>query len=54
MCLVRNFLKIHLEQPLGYRLTYQLFHFIFLIFKIFLGLHPQHIEVPRLGVKLEL
>ena len=30
--------------------------FIFLIFNFFfyLGLHPQHMEVPRLGVKLEL
>ena len=26
----------------------------FLAFFLFLGLHPWHMEVPRLGVKLEL
>ena len=26
----------------------------FMIFFFFLGPHPQHMEVPRLGVKLEL
>ena len=28
--------------------------FVFLIFFSFLGPHPWHMEVPRLGVKLEL
>ena len=28
-------------------------NFLILIF-VFLGLHPQHMEVPRLGVELEL
>ena len=31
-------------------LYFILFYFIF----VFLGLHPRHVEVPRLGVKLEL
>jgi len=32
------------------------FHFsvFFFFFPCFLGLHPRHMEVPRLGVKLEL
>ena len=29
-------------------------HMVVLFFFSFLGLHPQHMEVPRLGVKLEL
>ena len=29
-----------------------LFLFVFLV--VFLGLHPRHMEVPRLGVELEL
>ena len=28
--------------------------FFFFFFFVFLGLHPQHMEIPRLGVKLEL
>ena len=28
--------------------------FIYLFIFVFLGLYPQHIEIPRLGVKLEL
>ena len=28
--------------------------FIFIVIFYFLGLHPQHIEVPRLGIKSEL
>ena len=31
-----------------------LFYFILFYFFVFLGLHPQHMEVPRLGTKLEL
>ena len=31
-----------------------LFIYLFLSFVLFLGLHPQHMEVPRLGVELEL
>ena len=31
-----------------------LLSFFFFFFGLFLGLHPQHIEVSRLGVKLEL
>ena len=27
---------------------------IYLIYFVFLGLHPQYMEVPRLGVKSEL
>ena len=30
------------------------FFYFFLVFLSFLGPHPQHKEVPRLGVKLEL
>ncbi|MBL0864785.1 hypothetical protein IBN19_04856 [Escherichia coli] len=30
------------------------FLFLFLVFLPFLGPHPQHMEVPRLGVELEL
>ena len=30
------------------------FLFLFFFFLIFLGLHPWHMEVPRLGVKSEL
>ena len=31
-------------------------HFLFLLFlfSVFLGLHPRHMEVPRLGVRSEL
>ena len=29
-------------------------YFLFLIFFVFVGLHPWHMEVPRLGVELEL
>ena len=28
--------------------------FIYLFIFVFLGVYPQHMEVPRLGVKLEL
>ena len=28
--------------------------FIFIYFVVFFGLHPQHMEIPRLGVKSEL
>ena len=28
--------------------------FFFFFFLVFLGLHPQHMEVPRLGIELEL
>ena len=28
--------------------------FLFFCFFVFLGLHPQHMEVPRLGVESEL
>ena len=28
--------------------------FFFFVFLSFLGLHPQHMEVPRLGIKSEL
>ena len=31
-----------------------LFVFIFYLFFVFLGLHLKHMEVPRLGIKLEL
>ena len=31
-----------------------LFIFIFIFIFIFLGLHPGHVEVPRLGVELEV
>ena len=30
------------------------FHFFFFFFLVFLGPHPRHMEVPRLGVKSEL
>ena len=30
------------------------FCFVFIFIFCFLGLHPQHMEVPRLGVQLEL
>ena len=30
------------------------FVFVFVFVLVFLGLHPQHVEVPRLGVQLEL
>ena len=33
---------------------YYLFNSSLSLFFLFLGLHPQHIEVPRLGVKSEL
>ena len=33
---------------------YILSSFLFLTFLVFLGLHPQHMEVPRLGVESEL
>ena len=36
---------------IGYSLT---FYFNLFSFFFFLGLHPWHMEVPRLGVKLEL
>ena len=37
------------------QLTYGRFIlFLFLSFVFFLGLHQQHVEVPRLGVELEL
>ena len=29
-------------------------HLIFFFFPVFLGLHPQHMEILRLGVELEL
>ena len=29
-------------------------HFLFFPFSCFLGLHPRHMEVPRLGVESEL
>ena len=28
--------------------------FYFILFFVFLGLHPQHVESPRLGIELEL
>ena len=38
----KNFLEV--------RITFCIFFFFFLFF-VFLGLHPQHMEVPRLGVE---
>ena len=37
---------------LTFSTTYQFFCFV--LFFVFLGLHPKHMEFPRLGVKLEL
>ena len=36
------------------QVTYPLPDFLFFIFFIFLGLHLQHMEVPRLGIESEL
>ena len=36
------------------RLSLSLSLFFFFFFLCFLGLHPKHVEVPRLGVDLEL
>ena len=35
-------------------MTPNCFLFFFFLFFVFLGLHPWHMEVPRLGVELEL
>ena len=56
------FILRNLEILLTYSFSSSLTEPFFLIFKLFLflfsflllGLHPQHMEVPRLGVKLEL
>ena len=32
----------------------QFYLFIIYLFFVFLGLHPRHIEVPRLGIESEL
>ena len=39
--------------PWVFLLFFSFFLFIFGLF-VFLGLHPQHMEVPRLGVQSEL
>ena len=33
---------------------FSLFYFLFFLSFVFSGPHPQHVEVPRLGVELEL
>ena len=33
---------------------FSFFFFFFLVFLFFLGLHPQHMEVPKLGIESEL
>ena len=38
----------------AYVFTFILFYFILFCLLSFLGLHPQHMEIPRLGVKSEL
>ena len=35
-------------------IMYHSFYFLFFILSVFLGLHAQHVEVPRLGVESEL
>ena len=51
----KKFIKhlVHTKMSLG---TFGLcqFFFFFFFFFCFLGPHPQHMEIPRLGVKLEL
>ena len=46
----QTYLKVQRESSL---LDETLFIFYSLIF-VFLGLHPRHIEAPRLGVQLEV
>ena len=46
----QTYLKVQRESSL---LDETLFIFYYLIF-VFLGLHPRHIEAPRLGVQLEV
>ena len=50
---VSDTLISHLSPLLSLLTTKKLIFFIFLFF-CFLGLHPQHMEVPRLGVESEL
>ena len=50
----------HVEEGVGSTLDLEpslfgdLVLFCFVLFFVFLGSHPQHVEVPRLGVALEL
>ena len=51
-----NLLKIHRELLLFHSSVYVNFYrfFVLFCFLFFLGLHPQHTEVPRLGVESKL
>ena len=47
-----SFCLLRRELVLAFKRTFP--GFVLYCFVLFLGLHPQHMEVPRLGVELEL